>query len=933
VRRPTQRGVPRRAIIIGVAAIVLAAILLGAGATFYTDLLWFREVGFTSVFWKQIVTKIGLGAVFGGFFAGLLVLNLWVVRKITSPRRLFTVSDAVLERYRTTLQPYVGWAVLGMALLFGLFAGSSAMSKWRDWLLYRNSVNFGTTDPQFHRDLSFYVFRLPFLRFVFVWLFSTLMVITIIVGLAHYFMGGIRAAPRGERVAPEVRAHLSVLGALIIAVKAWGYRLDQFDLLVSPRGTVTGASYTDVHAQLPALKLLVVIALVVAVLFLVNVRYRASVIPLAGIGLLILTSIFAGGIYPAAVQRFRVTPQERLRERPYIKRNIEATRTAYGIDTAHVQVRNYAARDLTARDLQENADTIDNIRLWNPELLTDAYAQLQRIKQYYEFLDVDVDRYAYSGGRHQVMVSAREITQDALARGAGTWVNKHLVYTHGFGLVASQVSSVAGEGEPDLLLKDVPPVASQGFPVPRQPRIYYGESEDTPFVVVRTEEQELDYPRENTFERTRYKGKGGINVGGFLRRAAFAWRFRDFNLLISGAMRKESTLIFRRRIEDRVRQVAPFLRFASDPYVALVDGRLVWIVDGFTTTDVYPYSERMGLSQATGGKMEGRINYIRNSVKATVDAYDGTITLYIWDPTDPLIRAWEKVFPTIFKPRAAMSADLLAHVRYPEDLFEVQTDRYSLYHITEADDFYSKEDAWEIAHDPTPVDLTHPETPSYYVLMRLPGEKDQQFILIRPYTPNQRKNMTAWLAARSDVKGYGGLISFVFPKERATFGPEQVYARINQDPTFSRERTLLDSPERGSRVQFGDLLVVPLQDSLLYVQPVYVVSEQSRLPELKRVVVASQRGVALGDTLGEALATLFGQAPTRPTQPPPPTTRSVAALIAQALRHYEASQEALRRGDFATYGREQTAMKRALDQAAEAGSASPSPSPSPRAAA
>lgn len=925
---------PRRAIIIGVAAVVLAAILLGAGATFYTDLLWFREVGFTSVFWKQIVTKIGLGAVFGGFFAVFLLLNLWVVRKITSPRRLFTVSDAVLERYRTTLQPYVGWAVLGMALLFGLIAGSSATSKWRDWLMFQNSVNFGATDPQFHRDLSFYVFRLPFLRFVFVWLFSSLMVITILVALAHYFMGGIRAAPRGERVAPEVRAHLSVLGALIIGLKAWGYRLDQFDLLFSPRGTVTGASYTDVHAQLPALKLLVVIALVVAVLFLVNVRYRASVIPIAGIGLLILTSIFAGGIYPAAVQRFRVTPQERLRERPYIQRNIDLTRTAYGISSQHVQVRNYPARQLTARDIEQNADTIENIRLWNPSLLVEAYAQLERIKQYYEFLDVDVDRYAYGGRRHQVMLSAREITQDALA-GAGTWVNKHLVYTHGFGVVASEVSGVSGEGAPDLLLEDVPPVARQGsgFPVPRQPRIYYGESEDTPFVVVRTEEQELDYPRENTFVRTRYSGKGGIGVGGFLRRAAFAWRFRDFNLLISGAMKKESTLIFRRKIEDRVRQVAPFLRFASDPYIALVDGRLQWIVDAYTTTDIYPYSERIGLSGATGGRLEGRINYIRNSVKAVVDAYDGTITLYVWDPSDPIIRAWQKAFPKIFKPRTAMSADLLAHVRYPEDLFEVQTDRFALYHITKADDFYSKEDAWEIAHDPTPTDLTHPEIPLYYVLMRLPGETEQQFILIRPFTPNQRKNMTAWLAARSDVKGYGDLISFVFPKERATFGPEQVFARINQDPAFSRERTLLDSPERGSRVQFGDLLVVPLQDSLLYVQPVYVVSEQSRLPELKRVLAVTQNEVALGNTLDEALAALFGQAPAQPAERPPPTTRNVAALIAQALRHYQASQEALRRGDFATYGREQAAMKRSLDQASTAGSASPSPSPSPRAAA
>lgn len=916
----------RRRSVAAIGFLVVLLILLGGWANFYTELLWFRETGYQDVFLTGLWVRFGLGAVFGLIFAAVLLLNVWIARRITSPARLFTVSDQILERYRAVMGPAMRWIVVGGALLFGLFAGSGASVKWREWLLFRNTVDFGQVDPVYGKDIGFYVFRLPFHQFLYTWAFSSLIVIVLIVAFVHYFLGGIRPQARGDRVAPEVRAHLSVLLGVVVLLKAWGYRLDQFGLLYSDRGLVTGASYTDVNAERPALTLLIVIAIVCAVLFFVNAKFKNWILPVGGIGLLVLTSVLAGGIYPAAIQRLRVTPNERLRELPFIERNIEATRQAYGI--GGVETRPFSGTaTLTSDAVERNRDTVANIRLWDPDVLSDAYLQLQRVKQYYEFLDVDVDRYDLRGGRRQVMLSAREIHPRDLDQAAQTWINLHLVYTHGYGLVASRVNRVTTEGQPDFAIRNIPPESEEGAPQITQPRVYFGESEETPFVIVNSEQDELDFPVGEGFETTNYEGNGGIELKGPLRRAAFAWRFRDFNILISGALRSDSRILFRRQILERVEEVVPFMKLDPDPYIAVIDGRLTWIVDAYTTTEMFPYSQRVGLPAATGGQLGGRANYIRNSVKFAVDTLDGTVIGYLWDETDPIIRAWSRAFPGIFRPRSEMPPSLLEHVRYPEALFRVQSSQFGTYHITDPDNFYSKEDAWLVANDPDASALAAPGVQPYYILMRLPGEEELSFVLVRPFTPQQRQNLSAYMVAHNDPENYGEMAAYLFTKTEAILGPEQVRARINQDPVVSQLITLLGSV--GSEILYGNLLIVPIEESLLYVQPLYVKGQGARFPELKRVVVVTKDKVQIAPTLEGAIAALFGEEVETGEEEIPGAPADLVTLIQRALEHFEASQAALREGDFATYGREQDLMRRALEQAAEQAGAAPSPSPSP----
>lgn len=929
VHPPAGRRVRRKPVLIAVGVVVGLLILLGLGSTVYTELLWFQETGFEDVFRAGILVRLGLGAVFGAIFAALVILNLWIVKKITSPARLFTVPDQILERYRQLLQPYMKWAVIGGAILFGIFAGSGASVVWQEYLLFDNAVDFGRVDPVFGKDIGFFVFRLPFHRFLFTWGFSTLVVITIITAFAHYFMGGIRPQGPGDRVAPEARAHLSVLVGLIVLLKAWGYRLDQFDLLFSGRGTVTGASYTDVNAQFPALRLMIVIAIAVALFFFVNARFKNWLLPIGGIALLALTSIIAGGVWPAFVQRFQVTPNEQRLEAEFIDRNIGSTQAAYGIDEVE-QSEFAASQNLERRAIDANPETIENIRLWDPRVLRNNYLQLQRVKQYYEFLDVDVDRYSFGeGDRRLVMLSAREVEPMGLDAQAQTWLNRHLVYTHGYGAVASRVDRVTREGQPSFIVQNIPPVSIPAAPELTQPRIYYGETDSVPFSVVNTEQPELDFPQGDTFVPTTYAGEGGVELSSIFRRAAFAWRFRDVNLLISGALDPESRILFRRNVLSRVQAVAPFLRVDLDPYIAVIDGRLVWIVDAYTTTDQFPYSERLELGAAAPGAIAplGSVNYIRNSVKFVIDAEHGSIDGYVWDEEDPIIRAWQQAFPTIFKPRSEMSEDLLAHVRYPEGLFKVQTERYAVYHIEDASNFYSKEDAWRIAMDPTAPGVTPPPVDPYFLMLRLPREDSVDFVSVRPFTPRGRQNLTAYMIANSDClepgcPGYGKLRTLVFPKEQAILGPEQVFARINQDPIVSQQVSLWERVN--SSVIYGNLLIIPIEDSLLYVQPLFLQGESSQLPELKRVVVVSGEDVRMADSLERALLSIFGEAePQQPRLDDGIPSGDEASSIEEALRHFEAARQALQAGDLAGYQREINAAEEALRE----GRASPSPAP------
>lgn len=934
-------------VVIGV--VVLVFVLFTALSGFFVDLLWFREVGFSQVFWTVLRTKVVLGLIFGAVFFAMLYANLLIVRVITPRYRALTPEQEVIERYRMAFEPYAWWLLPLFAAVIAVFVGFGVTGQWRTFLMWRNSggATFHTTDPLFHRDPAFYVFNLPWLEFLQGWLFSALVGITFITAIAHYLWGGIRpqAPLLGDKVTPQVKAHLSVLLGLIILTKAWGYYLGTFDLLTSPRGVVTGASYTDVNAQLPALRILTFIAIACAVLFLVNIRMRGWALPVIALGLLALASIMAGAAYPAFVQQFRVKPQELQRERPYIERNITATRAAFGLDAIKAQDRTVAPV-VTPQDVKDNDATISNVRLWRPDVLKENFESLQRIRQFYEFQDVDVDRYTLDGERRVLMLSAREVAQNGIP-GGGTWQTKHLYYTHGFGAVAAQVNAASAEGAPQFTLQGIPPTGQPEMQGNGQ-RLYYGERNDVPFVIVDSGTQELDYQSSDTSQQQvpfTYDGTGGIPIGSVFNQALFAWRFRDINLLISSLITGDSRIMIYRDLRERVPKAAPFLKFDGDPYAAIVDGRAVWIWDAYTTTNRYPYSQEMDLTTAvTQGsdtpQLAGSVNYIRNSVKVVVDAYDGTMHYYVSDPTDPIIQVWENAFPDLFTPRDQASEDLQAHFRFPENLFQVQATQYAVYHVTDPDVFYGKQDRWQIPNDPTSSEsqVMRP----YYLLMRLPGETDETFVLILPFTPQGRQNMVAWMAAKCDPgAGYGQVVAYDFPAaENVVDGPAQVFARINQDARFSSERTLLG--QGGSQVLFGDFLVIPLNDGLLYVQPVYVRAVQAQttaVPELKRVVIVNGDTVGIGATLRAALTDSFtGQVPSGGGGGPTggSVQDQVTALLQQAAAHFAAADAALKAGNLATYQTEVNAARAAIDEAnrllAQAsGTPTPSPSGSPSA--
>jgi uncharacterized protein len=921
-----------------IAIVVFFGIVLSSLSGFYVDLLWFREVGFAGVFWSVYWSKVVLGVIFGVLFFLLLAANLFIARRLTPRFRPFSPEQEVIERYRLAFEPYARPIILGFAAVIALFVGIAASAQWQTFLLWKNagSVGFGQVDPLFQRDPSFYMFILPFQKFVQGWLFSALVGITVITAIAHYLSGGIRLQSVGEKVTPQVKAHLSVLLGFIVLVKAWGYYLGKFDLLVSPRGVVTGASYTDVHAQLPALRVLTFIAIACAILFLVNIRFRGWALPGFGVGLLILASIVVGGIVPAFVQRFRVTPQELQRETPYIERNIQATRYAFGIDLEPRPVQ--ASSVISPEDLQANEATVSNIRLWRPSVILQNYQALQRIQPYYEFDDVDVDRYPIDGEPRLVMMSAREVRQAGIPGAAG-WQQTHLVYTHGYGAVASRVNSADMSGAPTFVLRDIPPEGSglelQSPPEDQGAQVYYGEQADVPYIVVGTAQQELNYPDPDGqgFVPTTYRGKGGIEVGGFFRRLVFAYRYRDVNLLISDLIDGDSRILIHRDLRSRVQTAAPFLRYDADPYAAIVDGRLVWIWDAYTTTDLFPYSNRVNLAAATNNDLRGTVNYIRNSVKAVVDAYDGTLTFYVVDPEDPIIQLWRKVFPDLFTDVSRAPTDLVGHFRYPEDLMQVQAFQYGRYHVTDVPAFFNNSERWAVPPAlPAQVEAQAQGTlRPYYVLMKLPGDDEEEFVLFMPLTPTNRPNMVSYMTGGSDPGKYGEMRVFEFPTGVNVDGPAQVRSQINQDARVSAEITLLS--QRESSVLYGDLIVVPIEDSFLYVQPLFVTaSSQTPIPQLQRVIIVRGGQVALANTLVDALATTVGGE--TPTEPPPgeqpPPTQDVATLLAQALDHFRRAELALQNQDLATYQAEVNRAQQLIEQAARlAGGQAPSPTPSP----
>jgi uncharacterized membrane protein (UPF0182 family) len=960
------RRSPRRWILLLLGAVLVVLVTAGSVARFYTDLLWFREVGQTGVFWGRITAQVALGLVAGVGTALVIFLNLFIVDRLAPRYRLIGIQrSGPAEQYRAMIGPYLRSLRIAIAAFLGLVVGLQTSGLWQSFLLWRNQTSFGQRDPQFGRDIGFYVFELPFQRAMFGWLFSTLVLTTLLVLVAHYLLGGIRPGSETGRVAPPVLIHVSILLGLVVMLKAWAYRLDQFDLLYSTRGVTTGASYTDVNAQLKALQFLVLVAIGCALLFFYNVRQRGYVLPVAGLVVLSLVSILSGGIYPAVVQRFQVAPQQLQREAPFIQRNIDATRSAFGLDA--IELSDFPAATNLGRDqLRKNSTTLDNVRVWEPNVLKQATSNLQAIGQYYDFSDVDVDRYKIGDELRQVMISAREVDPTKLQATAQTWQNVHLAYTHGYGVVAAQVNTAdSPAGRPVYVVKNFENLDKAQIPI-NQPRIYFGELlPDAPaFTVGNTKQPEVDAPSPGSQQGAatfNYNGKGGIQLTNPLRRLAFALRFRDINLLISGNITGRSRLMFDRDIRDRIDKVAPFLQWDGDPYVAVVDGRIVFIRDGYTTTANYPYSERVNLEDAArpesrGAGVEGQANYIRNSVKAVVDAFDGTVNLYTYDEQDPVLRTWRKAFPNLIKQKADIPEKIKEHLRYPEDLFSIQADRYKSYHIAGANDFYSKQDFWDLPEDrsgevrqqqnaPTlvPGGETTERARPYYLLTELPGETSDQFLVVQTFTPNNKANLVSYLAARADPAGESKIVSYSLPRNQQISGPAQVSAQILADPSIAQEVTFFN--QQGSRVTFGNLLVVPIEKSLMYVQPLFVQQAGGNaIPELRRVAVLLNDRLGYEPTLGAAIdeamkayesgttgGTTSGGVTTPPTTSPgsppsgtPPSgTTDVKQLLDQASQALADAQAALQKGDLAGY-QANVDKARTLIQQAQAAAGRPS---------
>ena len=885
-----------------------------AVATFFTNYLWFDAVDLNSVWLKILITKSALVAATSLLAFAFIFINLRLAVRATPVMDIFESfeSQDPLSRFREFVNErflkYRLWGAIGLSL----FLGAGASQLWEQVLLFINQKAFGVTDPIFQNDVSSYVFGLPLYRLFVSWGFQLVIFTSFIIVLFFIATGALQLRPgRLPEVSSGAKAHLSVLLAFVAVLKAFAYRLDSMELLYSPRGKVFGASYTDVVAHLPALNLLILISLFGAILLLVNIKRRGWLLPATAISLWLAVSIIVGGVVPAAIQRFRVLPDELNKELPYVENHINYTRLAYGLD--NIEEKSFeASPNLTDNDISENAQTVDNIRLWDPTVLAETYSQLQEIRAYYALDEVDVDRYKINGELTQVMVSARELDQTNLP--AVGWVNERLQYTHGYGVVFSPANNVASQGQPDFYVKGVPATTTVSELEVEQPRIYFGESaESVEYVVVNSLQEEVDYPLSTEGQSvayTNYSGDGGVGIGSFFRRLGFALRYSELNLLISNQLSDDSKLVMERNVVSRVKKAAPFLYTDNDPYLALIDGNLFWIIDMYTVSDKYPYAQPADtrrINENSGLPMN--FNYLRNSVKAVVNAYDGTMNFYVVDDNDPLISSYEDIFPNLFTPESSMSSELLDHIRYPEDLFTIQSDMYRDYHMTDPRVFYADEDPWVIPSDSstTPRVATlrgefteigfKPMLP-YYLLMSLPGESDLSYLIFQPFNPENRPNMQSFLVADADPENYGQLIDFRLPKGEFVDGPSQVATRINQDPDISQIFTLLD--QQGSSVIKGNLFVVPINQSILYYQPIYLQGEQNPLPEFKFVVVVFQDRIIMEESLSEALESIFGGGFASDTIEDT-KGESPLDLLEKATKAFEKAQQELQNGNLGLY--------------------------------
>jgi uncharacterized membrane protein (UPF0182 family) len=898
-----------------ITVVVSCAVLSG----FLVDWLWFDSLGFDAVFitvWKAKVAAFGVAAgvswvvlVVNGLLAARTpILRVQHLRLVTNPRYgegLPEVIDFSLEA--------VPWRtiVLVFATVCGLGLGLVQASNWELFLKWRYAVPFERAAPVLGQDLGFYIFTLPVYGVVRDWALLIVLLAAASATAVYWGRGAINLEQEGPRFRTPFIRHLSVLFFLFFLVKAGDYLLQRYALLFSDNGVVFGAAYTDVRVRLPLLMGLADLSLIAAVLCAANLVWLNIRLPIAAVVLVFGVSL-GSGIVPSLFQSYRVKPDELRLESPYIAHTIAATRYGFGLD----QISRHpfpAAGTLTPEVVAANGTTIQNIRWWDPRPLLDTYRQLQEIRLYYDFHDVDVDRYTFNGTYQQVLLSGRELNQSRLPPEAQTWINQHFKFTHGYGLAMSPVNRFDAEGLPLFYIKDIPPASSMEIHVDR-PELYFGEQTDN-YVVVEGGTTEFDYPKGQENMYTTYRGRDGVSLGSLWRRALFAWYFSDLKLLISGNVTASSRMLFRRLIQERISRIAPFLQLDHDPYLTIIDGRLIWVQDAYTVSDMLPYSQR---NQRSG------INYIRNAVKIAVDAYDGTPVFYVAAPHDPIVRTYQRIFPSLFQSLEQMPESLRAHIRYPEDLFSLQAHMYGTYHMTDPEVFYNKEDLWnfpqETLHSGKAVFMQ-----PYYTIMRLPGEAREEFILMLPMVPRNRDNMIAWLAARYDGPHAGEVLEFAFPKEKLVYGPAQVEARIDQDTTISQQLSLWN--QMGSRVIRGNLLVIPIEDAVLYVEPLYLSAETRELPELKRLIASSGDRVVMSQNVDSLLAALFTketkQMPVVTAKEPggamPPAAEPPSSgTAAVALQHYRQALDALRKGDWQTFGVEMDALQKVLESAAAA---------------
>ena len=923
VPRPAQHG-RRRWIIAALVIVVVVIASLRTFAVFYTDSLWFSSVSLHSVWVKLFEIKGGLMVVFGVIFAVLLLASLIVAERLAPKGPSLDAEDEFVKRYREVIGPYSRWLRAGVVVVLSLIVGSQAIGQWQNWILFRNGVSFPNSDPQFHRNVGYFVFTLPFEQFLVHWTLVALFVVLVVTVLSHYLNGGIRMQGSRPRVRPAVKAHISVILGLLALVKAVGYYLARFNLDLSSNGYVQGAGYTDVHARLPALELLILVSLAAAILLIYNIRRQGWALPILGVGLWFLVALSAGTIYPAAVQALKVNPAQNTLERPYIQRNIEATRTAMAI-TGVQSIAYPASSTLTASQLSANSDTLANVRLWDPTQTQPTFDKLQDIRSYYQFNSLAVDRYKVNGAETPAIVGVREINDQDLP--SSSWVNTTLQYTHGYGMVVSPANTSTSNGDPLFAVGDVPPASNSGLPTVTQPSVYFGLN-NAGYVVADTKQPEIDFQLTNgTNVETHYSGNGGVQLSSFFDQAMFALRFSDLNLIISNQITNKSRLMFDRGVQARVSKAAPFLNLDADPYPALIGGHIDWIQDAYTTTGNYPYSQNADTSAvAQGSGLSGNFNYVRNSVKVVIDAYTGRMTFYVMDPGDPIIRTYEKAFPGMFTPASKMSADLKAHIRYPEDIFTVQATMYGKYHITTAQSFYSAADAWTLSPSPGSGSPSQALATTFttnaqgqqvstgqlvrmapiYQELRVPGQAGQSFTLLDAFVPvssqSQIQTLSGFIIAESDPGHYGQLQMFVTPRDTPVNGPSIVAAQIDATPAVSQQVSLLN--QNGSSALLGNVLMIPVANSLLYIQPLYVESSRNAFPELQRVIAVYGKQASIQPTLAAALTQVF-QAPVSTTPGTEGGTGTlspqVRALLGEAQAAYQQSQTDLKAGNLGAY--------------------------------